>query len=128
MKSVKPGRGPSAMSAFGSLAAVLFGIIWTCIAFSISPLFAMFGVIFVVLGIVQFFYHLHNTKSGDRFSVVDITEEHEETDSLNERFGRKNEGTTTETVPDDGEKHFCPYCGRKLDEEYRFCPGCGKEI
>ena len=34
MKSVKPGRGPSAMGAFGSLAAVLFGIVWTAVAAS----------------------------------------------------------------------------------------------
>lgn len=124
MKSVKPGRGPSAMNAFGSLAAILFGIVWTAIAFSISPLFSLFGVIFIVLGIGQFLYHLHNAKSEDRFSVVDITDSDEEKDPLNDKFGRPRE----ERKEDEGSMHFCPYCGRKLEEEYRFCPGCGKEL
>ena len=29
MKHVKPGRGPSAMGAFGAIIAVIFGIFWT---------------------------------------------------------------------------------------------------
>lgn len=29
VKSIKPGRGPSAMSAIGSVFAVVFGIFWT---------------------------------------------------------------------------------------------------
>ena len=29
MKSIKPGRGPSAMGAMGSAFAVIFGIFWT---------------------------------------------------------------------------------------------------
>ena len=126
MKSVKPGRGPSAMSAVGSIAAIIFGCIWTFIAYQMSPLFSLFGVIFVILGIVQFFYHLHNTRSEDRFSTFDITDDSEESDPFNDRFGRKQEGTGK--TPDDGEKHFCPYCGKKLEENYRFCPGCGKEL
>ena len=32
LKSIKPGRGPSAMSAFGGIIAALFGVFWTVMA------------------------------------------------------------------------------------------------
>ena len=122
MKSVKPGRGPSMMGAIGSLGATLFGIIWTILAFSISPFFALFGVVFVVIGISQFIYNLHNVKAKDRFSVVDITDSIEENDPLNERFGKQA----------DHEKRiasaYCPYCGEGLKDDYLYCPKCGKKL
>lgn len=34
MKSIKPGRGPSAMGALGSIICVVFGIFWTIMASS----------------------------------------------------------------------------------------------
>ena len=46
MKSVKPGRGPSAMGAMGSVIAVIFGIFWTIAAASMGApgIFPLFGV------------------------------------------------------------------------------------
>ena len=59
MKSVKPGRGPSAMGAVGSVIVVIFGIFWTITAASMGApfFFPLFGVLFVILGIVQAVYH-----------------------------------------------------------------------
>lgn len=40
MKSIKPGRGPSAMGAAGSIIAAVFGLIWTGAAVSMgAPIF-----------------------------------------------------------------------------------------
>ena len=39
MKSIKPGRGPSAMGAMGSIIAVIFGIFWTIAAASMGAPF-----------------------------------------------------------------------------------------
>ena len=52
MKSVKPGRGPSAMGAVGSVIAVIFGIFWTITAASMGApfFFPLFGVLFIILG------------------------------------------------------------------------------
>ena len=52
MKSIKPGRGPSAMGAMGSVVAIIFGIFWTIMAASMgAPLFfPIFGVIFILIG------------------------------------------------------------------------------
>ena len=48
MKSIKPGRGPSAMGAMGSIVAAVFGLIWTGAAVSMgAPIFfPLFGVVF----------------------------------------------------------------------------------
>jgi hypothetical protein len=84
------------MGAAGSAFAIVFGIIWTATAFSMtrnSPfgggmlLFPLFGVAFVLFGIAQLVYNLKNTVSKDRFSVLDIIEPHEESDPLERRFG-----------------------------------------
>ena len=62
MRSVKPGRGPSAMSGIGSVIAIVFGIFWTMMAYSmtrnspfggVATVFPLFGVLFIIVGIVQ---------------------------------------------------------------------------
>ena len=55
MKHIKPGRGPSAMGALGSVIAVVFGIFWTVSAASMGApnSISIFGVLFVIVGIVQ---------------------------------------------------------------------------
>lgn len=139
MRSVKPGRGPSGMSFIGSVVAVIFGIFWTFMAvtmtadapFPISIVFPLFGVIFVVMGIVQAVYHLRNATGKDRFSEFDITEESEERDPLNawvhekqHTFDQGHQGFESGEDP----YNYCPGCGGKLDEEYSFCPQCGRRL
>lgn len=134
MKSIKPGRGPSAMSAAGSVAAIVFGIFWTFIAFSITReapfpigfLFPAFGILFVGMGIFQAIYHLKNATSKQRMSLYDITDSREEADPLNLRFGEAAAARTEEERQ--GAKAFCPYCGEVLKEDYQYCPACGKKL
>jgi uncharacterized membrane protein len=90
MHSIKPGRGPSALGAFGGVFAVVFGIFWTILAFSIARnipivgiVFPLFGVAFVIMGIVNVLYNLRNATAKERYSVIDITTEAEEPDPLN---------------------------------------------
>ena len=115
MKSVKPGRGPSFMSGIAAVAVGIFGIIWIFLALSIGAptVFALFGVVFVILAAAMAIYNFRNATSEDRYSIVDIVEDGEEPDPLNQRFG---------------EKRYCPYCGETLPENARFCPACGKEM
>lgn len=131
MKSIKPGRGPSAMGAMGSVFAIIFGIFWTIMAGSMgAPIFfPIFGVLFIGMGVVQLIYHLKNATGKNRMSIVDITEEGEEEDPLNQYFGDSLRVETEEKHPNPGaEFAFCPYCGHKLDNLYRFCPSCGKPL
>jgi zinc-ribbon domain len=137
MRSIKRGRGQSAMGAFGSLYSVVFGIIWTIFAFwiggnfpfPIGILFPLFGVCFVIYGIVQTVYQFNNATRGNRFSEFDIVDGEEEPDPLNQRFGRQPR--TFNTTPNQGrqiEGSFCPYCRANLQADFEFCPKCGADI
>lgn len=88
MKSIKPGRGPSAMGAMGSIVAAVFGLIWTGAAVSMgAPIFfPLFGVVFVIMGIVQAVYNFKNATSENRYSEFDIVDSQEEPDPLSQRF------------------------------------------
>ena len=127
MKSVKPGRGPSAMGAVGSVIAVIFGIFWTITAASMGApgIFPLFGVLFVILGIVQAVYNFKNATGKNRYSSFDIMEDGEEPDPLDQRF---RDASQTTPQPDSEKFRFCPYCGAKLGAEFEFCGKCGKKL
>ena len=125
MKSIKPGRGPSGMSFIGSVVAIIFGIFWTIIAFSmtsgspfgiVGSIFPLFGIVFIIVGIIQAVYHYKNATGENRFSEFDITDSSEEGDPLDKFIKREADG------------NYCPYCGTTINNDYSFCPKCGKAI
>lgn len=130
MKSIKPGRGPSAMGAFGSVIAVIFGIFWTITAASMGApgFFPLFGVLFIIIGIVQTVYNLKNATGESRYSAFDIVEDSEEPDPLNRRFCAVPQVDSTPPDRDSVEFCFCPYCGAKLGAAFEFCGKCGKKL
>lgn len=125
MRSVKPGRGPSAMGAFGSVVGVIFGVIWTGAAASMGApsFFLAFGVLFIVAGVVQALYHYRNAAGENRFSEFDITEDGEEPDPLDRR-----DREAPEREAPDGAHRFCPYCGARAGEGFSYCAKCGREL
>ena len=140
MKSIKPGRGPSGMSFIGSIAAVIFGVIWTAVAFSmaasfpfdgITAIFPLFGIIFVIVGIVQAVYHYKNATGKYRYSLFDITDSSEEGDPadkwVNDRDSNNGKEVNREYADGTG-FNYCPYCGFRLESSYIYCPKCGKTI
>ena len=136
MRSIKLGRGPSLLGGVMSLAIGLFGLIWTILVASMGGgLFALFGVLFMVVAVVQAIYHFSNATRRNRFSVMDITSGTEEPDPLNERFGGIDlEGESaaepqTGKEPDTaGDSAFCPYCGNPVEKGFEFCNRCGKRL
>lgn len=128
MKSIKPGRGPSMMGGISSVGAVIFGIIWIFAALGIGapPFFALFGVVFIGMAGVSAYYNFHNATSKNRYSAYDITEEGEEPDPLEERFGAEREGG--EAISAAAAGGFCPYCGAPAEKDYLFCRKCGRRI
>ncbi len=142
MKSIKPGRGPSMMQGISSIAVALFGVIWTIAAASMGGgIFALFGIIFIGIAVVQAVYNFKNATGENRYSAFDITEGNEEPDPLNERFGvRQNmyEGTAqdayetsyqeSQDVSNDRDSEYCPYCGIKVNKDFVYCNQCGKKL
>ncbi|KQC46528.1 hypothetical protein AP057_06220 [Geobacillus sp. Sah69] len=123
MKSIKPGRGPSMQGLFGSIAAVLFGIFWMVMTFSItadSPFpaarfFPFFGLVVIAIGVFQAIYHYKNATGKQRMSLLDIVVSEKEPDPLNVRFGGEEKTNK-----------YCPYCGEHVQRDFQFCPRCGK--
>lgn len=131
MKHIKPGRGPSAMGAFGSIIAVVFGVFWTVMAASMgAPIFfPIFGVLFIVIGIVQAVYNFKNATGQNRYSSFDIVDSAEEPDPWNERFGETPEPPAGREPPEaGGGLRYCPYCGAEVGEGFTFCGRCGKKL
>lgn len=126
MKSIKPGRGPLIEGAIGSIFAAVFGVIWTCAAIWMGApfFFPLFGVVFVIAGVVRAVYSFSQATSGQRHSAFDIVDEHEEPDPLNARLG-KAAPQPADSAPSAG---FCPYCGAPAESDYAFCRKCGRQL
>lgn len=131
MKSIKPGRGPSMMSGVSGIFMIGFGIVWTLIALQASPLFALFGVFWTGIAVVNTVYSFKNATGKNRYSSYDITDGNEEPDLFNERFGGQYEEPRLydeQRQAGSGKSLFCPYCGAPVDGDYRFCNKCGREL
>lgn len=144
MKSIKPGRGPSAMGGIGSIFAALFGVIWTMVAVSMGApwFFALFGIMFIIMALVQAAYNLKNATSEERFSAFDIVDSSEERDPAEQLImKRKDQESRDPAGPDrsreedisgirhpEVQRRFCPYCGAAAAPDYRYCSSCGREL
>jgi hypothetical protein len=134
MKSIKPGRGPSAMGAIGSVAVGAFGVFWTIGAASMGapPFFVLFGIVFVGLAVFQGIFHFKNATGTHRMSLFDITDNHEEPDPF-DKFIKNSKGSNNQNLEEQynttNDVNYCPFCGNKIiDDSYLFCTKCGKEI
>jgi len=117
------------MSMVGGIGAALFGVFWCIVAGTIGAWFMIpFGLIFVGMAIYSVIYNYHNVTSENRYSVFDIVDEFEETDPLNEKYGKK--ASTNKTISENKGTSvaYCPYCGTQVDSEFDFCPKCGKHL
>ncbi|MBO5649189.1 MAG: zinc ribbon domain-containing protein [Clostridia bacterium] len=129
MKHIKPGRGPSMMSGVMCIATAVFGVIWTALAASMGAgPFALFGIVFIAVSVINAVYNFKNASQKNRYSLYDITSSEVEPDPLNVRFGEaeRSNGSIDDpkTAPTAA---FCPYCGAALQEDFVFCNRCGKK-
>lgn len=128
MKSIKPGRGPSMMGGIISVAVGLFGVFWTILAVSGGAgIMATFGIIFVVIAVVQAIYNFKNATGENRYSEFDITDENEESDPWNERFEKKTNPPRAQGGSN-SRSNYCPYCGEKAVNDFAFCKNCGRKL
>ena len=118
------------MGGIMSICMGLFGVLWTgVVAGSGVGIFALFGVIFIIIAVVQAIYNFTNAASENRFSEYDITDHGEEIDPLNEKFGNVSNTTGTQNSPASAEgSRFCPYCVAKAESGYAYCNKCGKKL
>lgn len=125
MKSIKPGRGPSMMGGVVGIFMICFGILWTVLAAQASIVFALFGVVWTCIAIAQTVYNFKNATGKNRYSAYDITDDNEEPDPLNERFGNS---ICTAERKDTVDSKFCPYCGTPVAGDFEYCNNCGKKL
>ncbi len=125
MRSIKPGRGPSALSGIIGIFMIGFGIVWTVLASQISGIVALFGILWTGIAVVTTVYNFKNASQKNRYSTFDITDDREEPDPLNLKFG--NTGITEEKQPDTVSR-FCPYCGAEVGKDFQFCNNCGRKL
>lgn len=113
------------MGGVMSIAVAVFGIFWTIMAASIGAgPFALFGLVFIAIAVIQAVYHFKNATGKNRYSAFDITDGEEEPDPLNLRFGEQSESHSGA----DTDNRFCPYCGTAVAANYEFCNQCGKQL
>ena len=126
MRSIKPGRGPSILSGIVGIFMIFIGIAWTALAAQASGFFAIFGVMWTAGVVAITIYNFKNATGKNRHSAFDITENGEEPDPLNERFGDCN--GTDPTPSHSSENRFCPYCGTPVKGDFEFCNKCGRKL
>ena len=119
------------MKFIGSVFSIVFGIFWTIMAARMGApaFFPIFGVIFIIMGIVQAAYNYRNATGKNRYSSFDITDEGEEPDPLEQRFvGTECRDDTAQGSSFTSSSSFCPYCGKEVDGGFEYCPKCGKRL
>ena len=127
MKSIKPGRAPSMMSGVMCIAVAIFGVIWTISAAAMGVGFiALFGIVFIGMAVCMAVYNFKNATGENRYSAFDITEDGEEPDPLNVRYGSTD--TFERSDAPKTESRFCPYCGAEAAGDFSFCNKCGKKL
>ena len=125
MKHIKPGRGPSMLSGILGIFMIGFGVLWTILAATASPVFALFGVLWTAMAVTVTVYHWKNATKKNRYSAYDITDSDEEPDPLQQKFDGEAAEQSRQT---NYEGAFCPYCGAKAQKDHRFCSSCGKKL
>ncbi len=128
MKQVKPGRGPSMMGGIAGIFMIGFGIVWTILAAQGSGIFALFGVLWTAMALVNTIYQFKNATGEKRYSEYDIVDEHEEEDPWNERFRSQERFPEDMSGTYEMQSRYCPYCGTKVEENYCYCNKCGKKL
>lgn len=114
------------MGGIVSIGVTLFGLLWTFLVVSSGGgIFGLFGLIFVGIGIANTVYNFKNATGKNRYSEFDITENGEEPDPWNERFGTPS--NADKTVYSVGNS-FCPYCGQEVQKDFEFCNNCGRKL
>ena len=125
MKSIKPGRGPSMMGGIVGIFMICFGILWTVLAAQANGFFALFGVLWTGIALVQTVYNFRNARGKNRYSSFDITDDEEEPDPLNLRYGVRRD---PEEPMARGAIRYCPHCGARVGDDHKFCTHGGREL
>lgn len=113
------------MGGIAGIFMIGVGVVWTMSDLQTGSVFALFGVIWTGIAVIQTVYNFKNAIGKNRYSAYDITDSGEETDSRKERVGGQ---VDQHQDVEETESEFCPYCGTKIEANYRFCKKCGREL
>ena len=115
------------MGGIISILMALFGVGWLIAAAQTGFwLLILFGMVFIAVAVIQAIYNFKNATSQNRYSAFDVTEDGEEEDPLNVRFGGRKEAQSP--PPEKDAAAYCPYCGAPVGADYEYCRKCGKRL
>ena len=113
------------------IAAVIFGIIWTSQANSMtryssfgsgpSTVLTAGGILFIIAAIVGTVSEYRKQTEKEQQHESPTADYHREEDLMNRIVDKVKEVQPQKT----NVKWSCPYCGTSVDEDSTFCPGCG---
>ena len=113
------------MGGIIGIAVALFGVFWTVMTIVVEAWFMTpFGLIFIVIAIINTVYNFKNATGKNRYSQYDITDEGEESDPWDEKFGTDRDDRPQSVAA----AKYCPYYGEKAEKDYKFCSSCGREL
>jgi hypothetical protein len=128
---IKPGRTVSKIGMFGGIAGILFGILWIGLALHLSSqdedttpviFLSLFGVVFIIASIAILVFYAKSAygKGQDRPSLVDVEEAPE--DEVGAKVAADDQAGPKQ------EFHYCPYCGKAINNDSIYCQHCGKKM
>ena len=108
--------GGSLINIVMSVFFLLFGIFWTTMAFSMGAPIAIFGFLFIIVGIVLVVNSIRNIFRKNTPVQNQGYDGYRPVDPVIER---------DRTSPGRG---YCPYCGARIEGDYEYCRTCGKDL
>ena len=102
------------MSIGSCIFGIVFLLIWTAVAPSFMKLFGLAGL---ALMVYRLYVTIQLTKDDKKKPQKEL-----------DPWDRPAISEIPRQEASGGADGFCPYCGRKIEQDFEFCPKCGRRL